>query len=177
MSAKSSTSQDLRQPLLSQNTYDTRNDSHGQRYGTIRPQHSAESLLHATLYPDDVYKGTTYWADLPAKERSTWISHQTRAITHRELVRVRQMFKVNPLKPLKSYWRSYAVSGVGFFIEGYVLFSVGNIMPLFKSVWPECWKNHIVCDGQMVKAIKYLEILGVGLLANISADVSLTNVR
>jgi len=166
MLTKSSPSQDLRQPLLSQNTDDgTRNDFYEQDHGTTRPEPSAESLLHATLYPDDVYKGTTYWADLPAKEQSTWIRHQIRAVTQRELARVWQMFKVSPLEPLKSYLRSYAVSGVGFFVEGYVLFSVGNIMPLFKSLWPECWENHVVCDGQVIKAIKYLEILGVSFLA------------
>lgn len=52
--------------------------------------------------------------------------------------------------------------GCGSIAEGDVLFSVGNIMPLFKSLYPECWADHIVYDSETIKAIKHMEILGVG---------------
>ena len=68
------------------------------------------------------------------------------------------MFKADPLDPIYRYMRNYAVTGVGFFTEGYVLLSVGNVLPLLEVVWPSCRKKHEVCNKTMVQAINYLEI-------------------
>lgn len=118
-------------------------------------------LLNDALYPDDSFDGHTYWADLPPNEKSRWMKQQYNLEAKREFAHVWQLFKQNPLSPLKRYLVDYAVGGTGFFTEGYVLFSVGNVMPLLKSVWPECWSKFTACDEQMLDAVKYMEILGV----------------
>lgn len=33
-----------------------------------------DELLHESLFPEDVYEGEVYWADLPAKARAKWIN-------------------------------------------------------------------------------------------------------
>ncbi|KIW26445.1 uncharacterized protein PV07_09539 [Cladophialophora immunda] len=132
-----------------------------------------ESLLKETLYPDDAFKGTTYWADLPAGERTKWVNDQHSSEARRELRDVWQMFKADPLDPINRYLHNYAVTGVGFFTEGYVLFSVGNVLPLLEVVWPQCWRKHSVCDKTMVQAISYMEILGIicgQILVGITGD-------
>lgn len=43
----------------------------------------------------------------------------------------------------------------------YVLFSIGNLTPLFQAVWPACWKKETVCDTQWINAVTYLEIVGI----------------
>lgn len=47
------------------------------------------------------------------------------------------------------------------FLLSYVLFSIGNIKPLFKSVFSECWDDHKVCNKQWIDAVEYLEIVGI----------------
>lgn len=118
-------------------------------------------LLQSVLYPEDSFQGQTYWGDLPADKKPKWVRQQYRNEVAREFVQFWQTFKQNPLHPLKHYLTNYAIGGTGFFTEGYVLFSVGNVMPLFKSIWPQCWADHIACDEQMINAVKYMEILGV----------------
>ena len=43
----------------------------------------------------------------------------------------------------------------------YVLFSIGNIKPLFEAVFPTCWDSKEVCNPQWLNAIEYLEIVGI----------------
>lgn len=43
----------------------------------------------------------------------------------------------------------------------YVLFSIGNIKPLFESVFSNCWDTHEVCNKQWISAVEYLEIVGI----------------
>lgn len=45
--------------------------------------------------------------------------------------------------------------------RGYVLFSIGNLEPLFKQVWPECWSTHTVCSKNWIASVTYLEIIGI----------------
>jgi MFS family permease len=71
------------------------------------------------------------------------------------------MFWKDPLSPVWAYFRNYVVTGLGLFVEGYTLFSVGNLTPLYSAVWPECWKTHDVCDEQWVHAVDYLSIVGI----------------
>jgi hypothetical protein len=46
-------------------------------------------------------------------------------------------------------------------LQRYVLFSIGNLTPLFTAVWPECWKTYKVCNKQWTYAVTYLEIVGI----------------
>jgi hypothetical protein len=106
-----------------------------------------EDLLHDSLYPDDAYSEKTYWADLPSRERRKWIAAHHSKESKREWAIVWNMFKNDPLKPFSSYFRNYAITGLGFFVEGYVLFSVGNLNTLFEAVWPQCFKKYTACSG------------------------------
>lgn len=120
-----------------------------------------EDLLYETLYPDDAYSGKTYWADLPAGQRTKWINQQQTEEMVREFGVVWRMFKSDPLKPFSTYFRNYVVTGLGFFTEGYVLFSVGNILTLFEVVWESCFKTYEACSKTWVHTINYLEIVGI----------------
>lgn len=42
-----------------------------------------------------------------------------------------------------------------------MLFSIGNIKPLFQNSFKSCWKEYETCDKQWIYAIDYLEILGI----------------
>lgn len=46
-------------------------------------------------------------------------------------------------------------------ITRYVLFSIGNLTPLFDAAWPQCWKTFAVCNQTWVQAVTYLEVLGI----------------
>lgn len=43
----------------------------------------------------------------------------------------------------------------------YVLFSIGNVKPLFENVFSNCWGTHEVCNKQWISAVEYLEIVGI----------------
>lgn len=48
----------------------------------------------------------------------------------------------------------------------YVLFSIGNVKPLYQAAFPTCWntklaQSKLVCDKQWVYSIDYLEVLGI----------------
>ena len=120
-----------------------------------------DELLHESLYPDDAYEGKTYWADLPAGARTKLINRQQNDEIAREFGIAWRIFKRDPLKPWFLYFRNYVINGLGFFTEGYTLFSVGNILILFESVWSQCYKKYKVCDKVWVEAVNYLEIVGI----------------
>lgn len=42
-----------------------------------------------------------------------------------------------------------------------MLFSIGNLSPLFKAAWPQCWGTHRVCNKTLVDSVTYLEIVGI----------------
>lgn len=46
-------------------------------------------------------------------------------------------------------------------MSSYVLFSIGNLTPLFQATWGACWDTGAVCNPQWVAAVTYLEILGI----------------
>ncbi|KAI5475473.1 MFS phosphate transporter [Pseudohyphozyma bogoriensis] len=120
------------------------------------------SLLQTALFPEDSYTPEgTYWADLPSKDRKAWISAQSKAESKRELNVVGGMFKKDPLSPFSAYFSRYGSHGMGLFVEGFVLFSIGNLSSLFASAWPTCWKSHQVCDVLWIDSVHYLEILGI----------------
>ncbi|ETS64420.1 hypothetical protein PaG_01274 [Moesziomyces aphidis] len=122
-----------------------------------------DAALNETLFPSDSYTSDTktYWADLPFWEKTSWINAQSNAEARRELGEIGRMFKRDPLSPIRAYFSNYVITGLGLFVEGYTLFSIGNLSPLFKAVWPQCWKNHTVCDENWLHAIDYLEIVGI----------------
>jgi len=42
-----------------------------------------------------------------------------------------------------------------------VLFSIGNVGPLFKATFKSCWNDYTTCDKTWVQAVDYLEVLGI----------------
>lgn len=54
------------------------------------------------------------------------------------------------------------------FCVSYVLFSIGNLKPLFQGAFKKCWakkdakKNpHPICDANWIAAVDYLEVVGI----------------
>ncbi|WFD22738.1 hypothetical protein MEQU1_001414 [Malassezia equina] len=136
----------------------------------------AEGAFHDIIYPSDSYTSNgTYWADLPLHERLSFVNSQSNAEARRELGVMWSMFKSDPLSLVKAYFSRYVINGLGMFVEGYTLFSVGNLKPLFQntdhSVAPEkgdhssafyrCWKTNEICNKDWMRAIDYLEIVGI----------------
>src|ERR1700712_2700824 len=52
----------------------------------------------------------------------------------------------------------------------YVLFSIGNVKPLFQAAFAECWKTNKICQLGWIQAIDYLEILGI-IVGQISVGI------
>lgn len=112
--------------------------------------------------PDDSYNSDgVYWADLPWMQRVKFVSGVDREAASRELSTIGSMAKTDPLSPLSWYVRHAVIPGAGLGLEGYVLFSIGNLEPLFKKVWPECWDKHQVCSKNWIASVTYLEIIGI----------------
>lgn len=42
-----------------------------------------------------------------------------------------------------------------------MLFSIGNIKPLFEKAFPRCWKEEEICNPTWIAAVEYLEICGI----------------
>jgi hypothetical protein len=68
------------------------------------------------------------------------------------------MFETDPFEPVRHYFRNFVVPGASLALEGYVLFSVSNLKPLFQNGFPDCWKNEIVCTPTWIAAVEYLGI-------------------
>jgi hypothetical protein len=110
--------------------------------------------LWEELAPSDSYVNGVYWADLPRAQRTTWIMRQSNGEAKRELKELGRMIKADPLSPVAAYFRRYVLNGFGLFTEGYTLFSIGNLTPLFAAVWPLCWaKPHVICDENWIAAV------------------------
>jgi len=119
------------------------------------------ALLHDELYPTDAYDNGVYWTDLPRARRTAWVERQYRQEAAREFGVFWSTFKRDPLAPFQHYVHNYVVTGLGFFTEGYTLFSVGNILILFEAGWHPCFKAYKVCNKTWVESINYLEIVGI----------------
>lgn len=138
-----------------------------------------KEIFKHLLQPDDIYTADgRYWADLPFWERFRFNSKVENEEARRELGVIWQMFKEDPLSPIAWYLRNCVVPGAGLLLEGYVLFSVGNVKSLFQDVWPQCWnyssweksyaKAHPnesvpgpICNKTWLAAVDYLEICGI----------------
>lgn len=127
----------------------------------IAIRHGDTSEINHIIFPDDSYLNQVYWADLPRSQRWKWINNQQNTESKRECALLWQMFRHDPLEPIRAYFRTYVVNGLGLFVEGYVLFSIGNLSPLFAAVWPTCWSKYTACDETWVQSVTYLEIVGI----------------
>lgn len=123
--------------------------------------------------PDDSYTPDgVYWADLPLSQRISFVSKVDRQAAAAECKTIWAMMKKDPLSPVSWYFRNAVIPGAGLGLEGYVLFSIGNLEPLFAKVWPECWgKNPTVCSKNWVASVTYLEIIGI-MVGQVAVGVS-----
>ncbi|CAL3966331.1 hypothetical protein PZA11_003015 [Diplocarpon coronariae] len=114
------------------------------------------------LHPDDLYTPEgVYWADLPLRQRIKFVNQVDGGEAKAELASFWSMTKKDPLSGLSWYFSNAVLPGAGLGLEGYVLFSIGNLKPLFQAVWPLCWKHYSVCSEGWIHAVEYLEILGI----------------
>lgn len=129
------------------------------RYPTEKEE---EEAFRKFLCPDDIFTPEgTYWADLPLKQRASFNWAVESQEMGREIRYFWNMFKNDPLSIFGHYLRHCVVPGMGLLLEGYVLFSVGNITSLFSAVWPACWKTYKECDKTWVQVVNYLSIVGI----------------
>ncbi|WPT13011.1 Putative inorganic phosphate transporter 1-12 [Picochlorum sp. SENEW3] len=89
---------------------------------------------------------------------------------------------ITPEKPSKNWfmfainwWLSWAIPGMGMFSEAYILFAIGNIKPLLRIMYPNCWGKATPtdCDTSVVGDIETIEICGIiggMLILGFSAD-------
>ncbi|KXT00697.1 hypothetical protein AC578_8249 [Pseudocercospora eumusae] len=120
------------------------------------------SVFRSLLLPDDSYdENGTYWADMPIGKRLKFVNHVDSQEAKKELQSIGRMMKADPLSPLGYYMRNMVIPGMGLLLEGYVLFSIGNVKPLFQAAFPACWKKNTVCDVTWIHAVDYLEICGI----------------
>lgn len=119
-------------------------------------------FAHLT-HPDDCYtEDGVYWADLPLRKRIAFVNKVQNEETKRELAAIGRMMKADPLSPVSWYFRNAVLPGAGLGLEGYVLFSIGNLEPLFRAAWPTCWgKNPTECDANWIASVTYLEVIGI----------------
>ncbi|RDW60139.1 putative inorganic phosphate transporter [Coleophoma crateriformis] len=132
-----------------------------QHPATLSPSEESE-VFQSMLYPDDIYTPEgVYWADLPVGQRISFVTSTDNAEVAKELGQIGAMMKKDPLSPIGWYFRNAVVPGAGLGLEGYVLFSIGNLTSLFNVVWKDCWKSYKTCNKNWVAAVTYLEIIGI----------------
>ena len=120
------------------------------------------AIFNHVTRPDDTYTSDgVYWADLPFFQRWSFVNKVDAQAAKEELATVGAMMKADPLSPISWYFKHGVIPGAGLGLEGYVLFSIGNVKPLFAKVWPECWKTYEVCNENWIAAVDYLEIVGI----------------
>ncbi|CAL8468283.1 g7823 [Coccomyxa elongata] len=73
----------------------------------------------------------------------------------------------NPFVRACLFLWSFLVPGLGMFAEAYIIFSVGNLKPLFTAAYPQCWKTYKACNKQLIGSVSYTQIAGiiVGMLS------------
>ncbi|ROT39830.1 MFS general substrate transporter [Sodiomyces alkalinus F11] len=138
----------------------------GQEHDDYPAHHTSDYerriFAHITR-PDDSYTANgAYWADLPLRERVPFVAKVDREEAAKELRVTGRMMKQDPLSPLTWYFRHAVLPGAGLGLEGYVLFSIGNLEPLFAAAWPQCWgPDATVCAKNWIASVTYLEIVGI----------------
>ncbi|KAF2674036.1 phosphate:H+ symporter [Microthyrium microscopicum] len=123
---------------------------------------SETRAFNRILRPDDIYDPEgTYWADLPVGRKVKFVNKVNNQEAKEEFAAVWSMFKKDPLAPFGAYFRNFIIPGMGLGLEGYVLFSIGNIKPLFQAAFPLCWGSKKICNPTWLAATEYLEICGI----------------
>ena len=112
------------------------------------PLHASDALLFwrrpAPFTPFDCQQRAVraasrgQFALQPLKLSLLWLQNNE---ARRELGQIWRSFKADPLAPFAAYWSRYGITGLGLFIEGYLLFSIGNLSPLYSAAWPSCWSK------------------------------------
>ncbi|PKX98877.1 putative MFS phosphate transporter [Aspergillus novofumigatus IBT 16806] len=121
-----------------------------------------KGAFDALIRPDDSYTPDgVYWADLPLVKKIKFVGSYDAKEAKRELKGIWDMTKKDPLSPVAYYFRNMVLPGAGLGLEGYVLFSIGNVKPLFQAAFKSCWKDHKICNPQWINAVEYLEIVGI----------------
>ncbi|TQS35380.1 hypothetical protein Golomagni_04201 [Golovinomyces magnicellulatus] len=121
-----------------------------------------DGVFDHLLYPDDLFAPDgTYWADLPKLKQIKFVNQKNNEEAKKEFASFWRMFKKDPLSPISWYFQNAVLPGAGLGLEGYVLFSIGNLSPFFKTMWPECWSKYEVCSKNWIRAVTYLEVLGI----------------
>ncbi|KAK5084891.1 hypothetical protein LTR70_006420 [Exophiala xenobiotica] len=145
-------------------------DMSGRHPSMVNPHFSMNEdearVFSQLLKPDDSYdENGVYWADLGWFKRAKFVAKTDGAEGKRELGNLWQMIKKDPLSPVSFYFRNMVLPGAGLGLEGYVLFSIGNLKPLFQKGFPSCWGTKAgqgeACSPTWLAAIEYMEIVGI----------------
>ena len=132
-----------------------------------------KQIFDYLLKPDDSYtRDGVYWADLNIAKRIAFVTSVDNDEAKKELSQIGRMIKKDPLSPISFYFRNMVLPGAGLGLEGYVLFSIGNLTPLFAAAFPTCWGTKTKgkkstdlygteCNVTWVEAVQYLEICGI----------------
>ncbi|GAA5877844.1 hypothetical protein JCM8547_002695 [Rhodosporidiobolus lusitaniae] len=77
----------------------------------------------------------------------------------------------DPMSPVRAYWNKLRPPDFFFFgscgadpspsAQATSSFPIGSLNALFKSAWPQCWRNLPACDEQWVKAVTYHGLFAV----------------
>lgn len=79
-------------------------------------------IFSSLLLPDDIYTDDgTYWADLPLKQRISFVNKVDKAEVKEELSSLWSMIKKDPLSPVGWYMRNMVLPGAGLLLEGCVV--------------------------------------------------------
>ncbi|PKS12627.1 hypothetical protein jhhlp_000835 [Lomentospora prolificans] len=128
-----------------------------------RTTEDERSIFGYLTHPDDIYTPDgRYWADLPLRERIAFVNRVNHQEAKSEFRSFRHAVRKNPLRPITWYFRNAVLPGAGIGLQGYVLFSIGNLHTLFASAWPQCWSDDATqCDVNLVASVIYLGIIGI----------------
>ena len=131
--------------------------------GDGRTSERERRIFSYLTHPEDSYTAEgTYWADLPLAKRVGFVNRVHSEERGSEFRSFLQMLKKDPLSPVGWYFRNAVLPGAGLGLEGYVLFSIGNLEPLFAATWPECWGDErTVCSDNWIASVTYLEVIGI----------------
>lgn len=81
-----------------------------------------QSVFHALLHPDDMYTADgTYWADLKLSQRVKFVTSVDAKEAREEASFFWNMFKKDPLEPIRHYFRTCVIPGAGLGLEGSVV--------------------------------------------------------
>jgi hypothetical protein len=128
-----------------------------------RATEEERAIFGYLTHPDDSYTADgVYWADLPLRERLAFVNKVQNEEAKKELSAIGSMIKKDPLSPIAWYFRNAVLPGAGLGLEGYVLFSIGNLSSLFASVYPSCWGSKPTeCSPNWIATVTYLEVIGI----------------